>query len=275
MSKMTGWINWIALIAALLGLVAAAGCGLLEAREPGDSPEVTPEPPSDDVEIVLYFADWQAQHVMPESRRVVQVGDELLAGVAVRELLSGPADPHLNPTLPADARMLSVEIVDGIVYVNLSEEVRGVYGSAGEIMAVQSLIYTLTDLEGIDRVQILIEGTKSETLGGHLMLEEPLERGEILTHPIFVDEERSAHLQDVVDAGEDAFRTDPLEVAAFDGRMAGFTIDDVFELETLDREAGAAVVTVVRGENTYAIHLVQPVRTGEGGVWVIDAVQRR
>lgn len=273
---MSGRTIGVVLILALLALGAAGGCGaLLEAQETGDSPDVIPEAPSDDVALVLYFADWQAQHVIPERRWVAVTSEEDLPKEVLRQLLLGPEDPHLNRTLPEALKVLSVEVEGDIVYVNFSEGVEGIAGTAGQTMALQSLLFSLSELAGTERVQLLVEGRKSLTFAGHGVIDEPLQREGILTHPIFIDEERAEWLQERADAGIETFRSDPLAVAAFDGRMAGFVPGDVFELEEVDPAAGTALVTAGRDGEVYLINLVQPVRTGDGGIWMIDSVSRR
>lgn len=263
-------------ILTLIGMLilTMVGCaGLLEAQEAEEAPDVTPDPPSDETGVLLYFADHQAQHVVPEMRRVTRVGDEPLARAVVRELIAGPEDPHLFRALPADTSIISVEIVENIAYINLSEDMKQVYGSAAEMMAVGSLVYSLTELEDVDHVQILIEGKKTETLGGHMYVQEPLDRGEILTHPIFIDEDRAEWLQEQADLGKQAFRTDPLEAARFDGRMVGFTGSEEFHLEALAGDS--ALVWVERDGAEYLLKLVQPADTGEGGIWMISSVTKQ
>jgi len=43
-------------------------------------------------------------------------------------------------------------------------------------MTIYSLVNSLTDLQGIQQVQLLVEGQKLETLKGHLEISQPLTR---------------------------------------------------------------------------------------------------
>ena len=43
---------------------------------------------------------------------------------------------------------------------------------------VNAIVATLTEVPGVKKVQILVEGQKITTLNGHLDLEEPLERND-------------------------------------------------------------------------------------------------
>lgn len=149
-------------------------------------------------------------------------------------------------------------------------------------MTLNSLVFTLTELPGIEAVQVLIEGREGETLA-HVVFDQPLRRGPIRTHPVFLDRERQAWLQGLVDAGRDQWRRDPLEVARRDGRMAAFhSSGDQFRLLEVKDAAVApgtragekqAVVEAVHDGKPYVIVLVQPVRTGDRGIWAISEVQ--
>jgi len=265
---------WAAVLLVFGVFVISAGCSApLEAQTTGDDPEVSPDPPADETEVVVFFSDWQAQHTVPELRAAQRVGDESLAEVVVRELIAGPEDLHLHRALPADTRVLSVHVEGETVYVNLSEEVRSVYGSAGELMAVRSLVYSLTELDGIDFVQILIEGEKEESLAGHMTLDEPQGRGEVLTFPILLDDERAEWLQSRADEGIEDFRTDLLEAVRFDARMLGFESADGFAIEEMDEEEGSALVAARRDGAEYLLRVIQPVTVGEDGIWIIESVE--
>lgn len=88
----------------------------------------------------------------------------------------------------------SVELIDNIVYVNLSKEFTETEYWAGERreLFIWSIVNTFTELEDAYSVQILIEGTKLNVdLGGFTMME-PLPRVEDF---IFV---KTQHPSDVV-----------------------------------------------------------------------------
>ncbi len=259
----------------LLGLFLAAGCSALtEARQAEDPQEkVVPEAPSEQVQVILHFADWQAQHVIPERRQVEVTDDSELPKAVVEHLLQGPKDPHLLRTFPDDVQLLSVEVEGSLAYINFSSEVEAIAGRAGQTMAMQSLVSSLVELEAIDRVQPLVEGKKSLTFEGHGTIDEPLQPSDIATFPIFVDEDRAEWLQQRADEGIETFRTDPLQAARFDGRMVGLTAED--ELELIDEAQGRAEVLVRRNGREYVMEMIQPAREGEGGIWLISSIEEK
>jgi hypothetical protein len=83
----------------------------------------------------------------------------------------------------------------------------------------------------------------------------------------------SAHaLQGSVDAGDEPWRLDPLESARAEAIALGLSASD--SLQLLSVETGVARVRAQDGSVTYAIRLVQPIRFGPTGIWVVDKVSR-
>ncbi|MCG0275797.1 MAG: GerMN domain-containing protein [Thermosediminibacteraceae bacterium] len=133
----------------------------------------------DKVAVTLYFAGENAMYLEPEVREV-QKGDKPIEQIVVEELIKGPTKPGLFRTIPEGTRLLSIEVKDGIAYVNFSKEFKENHwgGSTGEAMTINSVVNSLTELPGIEKVQFLIEGKKEETLAGHVMLDQPFSRNE-------------------------------------------------------------------------------------------------
>ncbi len=127
-------------------------------------------------QIVLYFADENAQYLIPEQRKIlVENGIEKQS---VEELIKGPTVGNLYPTLPSSTKVNNLYISDNIAYIDLSSEIINNHpgGSAGELLTVYSLVFTLTSFSNINKVQILVDGNSRETLVGHVDIGIPLER---------------------------------------------------------------------------------------------------
>ena len=123
----------------------------------------------------LYFADENAMYLVPESREIVLKEGEKLETAVVGALLAGPKNNRLYSVLPQGVKVLSTETKDGICFVNLSAAFtsNGMGGST-EMLAVYSMVNTLCEVEGVEKVQILVEGKKIDEFG-HLSLSESLE----------------------------------------------------------------------------------------------------
>jgi len=149
-------------------------------QQPGISakPEQTKQP------VTLYFSDDQAMYLVPEEREVVKGGDETLEEVIINELIKGPGKEGLTRTMPEGTKLLSVTVVNGVAYVNLSKEFKTKHwgGSAGETMTLYSIVNSLCKLAGIEKVQLLLEGDKQESiLNGNMDTSIPIEPDYSLT----------------------------------------------------------------------------------------------
>jgi spore germination protein GerM len=132
------------------------------------------------VKINLYFMRMTETDIYIEPVRRVAEKDNLLLN-AIRLLIAGPRDSEegLYPVIPEGVEVLGAEDRDGIATVDFSNGIlHAGYGSEAELAMVSAIVDTACDLPGISKVQILVEGGKVESLGGHVLVEEPLARME-------------------------------------------------------------------------------------------------
>lgn len=194
----------VALVVLLLAALVVAGCGLggagtgqpdkvqegqggnNSAAQEGNSsnsmqgdnegePPISPQPAETNVTVTLYFSDKQAMYLVPVKRKVVKKGNETLEELTVKELIKGPERPDLNKTIPEGTKLLSLQVVDGIAYVNFSKEFKTNHwgGSTGETHTTYSVVNSLAKIEGIKKVQFLVDGDKLDSLAGHLDFSRP------------------------------------------------------------------------------------------------------
>ncbi len=182
--------RYFMLTALAVLLVFVIGCGLtgskdkkdvgqdeprVEEQENSETPPVSPQPTEEQVEITLYFSDDQAMFLKPE-KRTVEKGGKPLADLLIEQLIEGPRTEGLHRTIPEEAKLISVEVVDGVAFVNFSREMQTKHwgGSTGERMTSQSVAHTLAQLPEVEKVQFLIEGQKEEAIWGHGYTGEPI-----------------------------------------------------------------------------------------------------
>ncbi len=180
--KKTGLVLLIVL--SLLAATALTGCSSWNKnkQKQGDDPK-NQQPKLATVEVVLYFSDDQAMYLVPEKRNITieeEASDEVLATNIIKELIAGPRNKELNATIPAEAKILSIKINEGIASADFSKELQSKHwgGSTGEGMTLNSIANSLTELDSIDKVELLIEGKKVESLAGHWDTTVPLERND-------------------------------------------------------------------------------------------------
>ena len=97
-------------------------------------------------------------------------------------LIKGPERSELNKgmlnLIPKDTQLLSVKLSQGIAYMDFNESFRfnslGIEGYKAQLM---QLVYTATEFQSVDKVQILINGEVFDYLGAEgVFIGEPLDR---------------------------------------------------------------------------------------------------
>jgi germination protein M len=141
---------------------------------------IQPRPPREMKVVKLYFSDPQAEHLILEERKVIAlpyIGQE--AKEILKELIKGPLDSSLKPTIPLQTEVEDVYLKDDCFYVNFSLALKEKHpgGSSGELLTIYSIVNTLLiNFPSQSRVQILIQDKPAETLAGHIDIRNPLRK---------------------------------------------------------------------------------------------------
>ena len=115
-----------------------------------------------EVVIALYFANEAMDGLVKVERTVVYRSSSSMERIVVEQLLRGPEDSGAKASLPNTASLLSINVRDGVCYVNFdSKFITEVLGSY-DYVPVYSVVNSLTELPNVDKVQISINGS-SET----------------------------------------------------------------------------------------------------------------
>ena len=211
-------------VCSVLAIALLAGCG-----DPGENADADGEveltAPGDDFLATLCFPTGLGLLRCEERPIPAEGSAEETAGVIVEALIAGPdraeapapvsggpddeerdpTDPidQVFPALPAGVRLLALEVLDGVAYVDLTmaEVGGGTGGQAGaagrsalvlerpamglteELLAVYSVVNSLTaNSLGIDRAVLMWNGEQRPTFAGHVDT----------TRPLMADLERNA-----------------------------------------------------------------------------------
>ncbi len=128
-------------------------------------------------EITLWFPDEEGKCLVSRRRQLTIAQFKTLAEYAVEELLLGDQGKGGMSALPAGTQLRSIRLSDGLCTVDFSEEflAAGPKSAAEERLSVYALVNTLTELKGVERVLITVEG---ERIGSylHMDLSQPLTR---------------------------------------------------------------------------------------------------
>ena len=147
---------------------------LKEEREKIQNATSEHDPDTKTRNVVLYFPDKNMQYLKAEER-AFNSDDAALHWALVSELIKGPKDNTLTPSIQGDVQVISLDVKDGLCTLDLSGEfaTTNTGGSAKETMALYSIVNTLCQSKDIDRVKINIEGN-TEAEFGEFLLDEPL-----------------------------------------------------------------------------------------------------
>lgn len=156
-------------LALLLTAALTTGCT-------GEAGAPTADQPEDSVTYQLYFADKTCENLVTEEATFTP-GDDLGKRL-VEALIAGPVEEEHNALFPPETTVNEVSYLkaDDGKYIAVVDFGSGVlaksYGSSMELMAIYSVVNTLTQLENVKYVRFTIDGKERETLWGHCDLSE-------------------------------------------------------------------------------------------------------
>lgn len=170
----------IFIIVCLLAIVLVV---TLSKRRPGvEKPTETATKPSEEVEVgtkavLLYFGSEDGTELVEATRDIMASSEPsaLLASI-MKELVAGPAGKGIS-TLPPGTQLRSAYVAEKAAYLDFSRELKSAFtgGSTEEYLILASIVRTVAaNFPDVTRVQILVEGSSVDSIGGHYDLTEPL-----------------------------------------------------------------------------------------------------
>ncbi len=132
----------------------------------------------DKMVVTVYSGTKDATRLVSETHIVAK--NDHPAQTAMEILLAGTKNPNLVSVMPKGTKLRNISVKDGIAYIDFDEKLikNNTGGSASEILLVAAIVNTLTEFPNIEKVQILVEGKKIDTISGHMDVGEPLSRSE-------------------------------------------------------------------------------------------------
>lgn len=123
--------------------------------------DISAEPTNYEI-LTLYFENSDGSKLDTEIREVEVNPNLPLERYVVEQLIKGPQDTKLKSTIPTDTKIRDISTADGICYVDLSADFVTKQSDSVKdaTAAVYSIVNSLGEIEGISKVQFLIEGEK-------------------------------------------------------------------------------------------------------------------
>jgi len=119
----------------------------------------------DKITVRLYFANEAGDGLIAVDRSKAYNTNISLDKFVVDELIKGPESTTegVQPTINPDTKLISTFVKDNICYVNLDSTFLKQVNEVQAEVAIYSIVNSLCELSGIDRVQIFVDG-KAEVL---------------------------------------------------------------------------------------------------------------
>ncbi|MGF7056467.1 GerMN domain-containing protein [Brassicibacter mesophilus] len=173
------------LVLLLIFVVATlTGCqnyNIIE-KDNNSYPPISPLPRASQVKIDLYFPEARERYLSREVR-TVNIENEKIENVVVRELLKGTEVQSLKNLIPHETELLSIATKNNVAYISFTKNlIDESYDEKEEALLLYSIVNSLTALEGIEKVQILIEGERKEIFGKHYSIGEPLAFSQLIVN---------------------------------------------------------------------------------------------
>ncbi|MCY6485250.1 GerMN domain-containing protein [Clostridium aestuarii] len=172
--------NVFLLVLVILGVISFVGCTKKNKAVANSNEKIMKKLSLDDtneayLNLNLYFdgSENDSKAEVGKEERII-LKEELIGEIIMQELIKGPSmESQLKPIFPKDVRLISVSIKDKIVYVNLSAEAKNLMEITREEACLKSLTLSLTQLESVDKVKILIDNKNVDVLGGNFDISKP------------------------------------------------------------------------------------------------------
>lgn len=109
--------------------------------------------------LTLYFSDKDGTMLKKETRTVHHSTNVSMEKLVMEQLIEGPKQSGTSSTVPAATNIISVSLVDGVCYVNLSDSFKNQNPEVTEEVVLYSIVNSLTELQGVSKIQISINGS--------------------------------------------------------------------------------------------------------------------
>jgi len=145
-------------------------------------PQTTTPAPAQTRDRSIYFTQINNDGQILQSKvtRRVTVSDSPMQD-ALNVMFAGPSAEELNrgilSLIPANTRILSATVRGSTAYISFSEDfLFNTFGVEGYVAQLRQIVWTVTEFQNVNDVQILIEGRRMDYLGEGIWIGSPISR---------------------------------------------------------------------------------------------------
>ncbi len=118
-----------------------------------------------ETKIKLYFTNSKGNALVEYVTDITYTGIGSLEELVLKELMKGPSQIGMYPTIPEGTELLEVEMKEGVCYVDFSDKFKEKIPNLKDEIVIYSIVNTLIELPYISKVQFLINGEVQPTFG--------------------------------------------------------------------------------------------------------------
>ena len=96
---------------------------------------------------------------MKETRTVHYSTNVSMEKLIMEQLIEGTKKSGNMSTLPSGTKIISISVADGVCYINLSDSFKNQNAEVNEEIVLYSIVNSLTELQGVSKVQIAVNGS--------------------------------------------------------------------------------------------------------------------
>ncbi len=110
------------------------------------------------VQTILYYTDQSGRVLLASSVTLAYNSNESEELAVLRQLIAGPTEQGMYPVLPETVEIHSVSTKDGVCTVDFDSHFLEKTGEISEEVLIYSVVNSLVNLPGVQKVQFLIDG---------------------------------------------------------------------------------------------------------------------
>lgn len=127
-------------------------------------------------ELTLYFTDDTGEKLYAETREVVHNINTSVERLVLEELISGPEQEGLMPTLDPKTKILNVAVNENVCYINFDDAFLSNPLEVKEYIPIYSIVNSLSAQASVSRVQITVNGVQDVSFRDLILLNTMFER---------------------------------------------------------------------------------------------------
>lgn len=144
--------------------------------EQAEEPSAPEENKAQSEEFTIYYVDENIMEMVQEQQTITFTTEQEKIQ-ALWNALQKPQDPE-HFALWQGVELLDASLKEGTLTLNIAKPEQANVGAGGEAFAIQTLIDTFAQMDGVESIQITVDGQVVESLYGHVSIDKPFSKDE-------------------------------------------------------------------------------------------------